>query len=175
MKEEKNFDKPIIIERPSLVSKTRHYTEWTIHIIGWILWMLLIRPLIILLLWYLTYRFFKYEMFTLEGIDNPIYFGIGAGILVSIYLIMFVWSRYNAWRFKGKDRRKSRGDATPEAIAEFYKMKTEDISALQSSSKIDIYFLDNELIEIDNGRENRIKALYAPLNQSKHHDKNFKI
>jgi biofilm PGA synthesis protein PgaD len=175
MNEQKKFDKPLIIDSPKLMSKTRHLTEWSIQILGWIAWMIFIRPLIILVLWYVAYRFFNYQMFKLEGIENPEYFGIGAGILISIYLVMFGWSRYNAWRFRGKDRRHSRGEATPESMAEYYKVKAEDISTLQESKNIDVYFLNDDIIEIDDGKGRKIKALYAPFNQAKHHDKNFKL
>ncbi|OGV41718.1 MAG: poly-beta-1,6-N-acetyl-D-glucosamine biosynthesis protein PgaD [Lentisphaerae bacterium GWF2_49_21] len=175
MNDQKQFDKPLIIDRPALVSKTKYYTEWSLHILGWVAWMILIRPLIIVILWYVTLRFFKYELIDLEGMDNPEYFGIGAGVLIIIYLLMFGWSRYNAWRFKGKDRRITRGEATPDKMAEYYKVHQENILALQESSNIDFYFLKDDIIEIDDGKKTKFKALYAPLNQAKHHDKNLKI
>ncbi|HCE46881.1 MAG TPA: poly-beta-1,6-N-acetyl-D-glucosamine biosynthesis protein PgaD [Lentisphaeria bacterium] len=175
MNGQKHFDKPLILDSPRLVSKTQYYTEWGINILGWIAWMIFIRPLIILVLWYVAYRFFNYQMFQLEGIENPEYFGIGACVLIGIYLTMLGWSRYNAWRFRGKDRRTSRGEATPGCIAEYYKVRPEDISTLQKSKNIDVYFLEDDIIEIDDGKGIRVKALYAPMNQAKHHDKNIKL
>ncbi|MFA6567628.1 MAG: poly-beta-1,6-N-acetyl-D-glucosamine biosynthesis protein PgaD [Victivallales bacterium] len=173
-KQEKTVDN-LIIESPTLVSKTRRFTEWTLHIMGWILWILLIRPLIIVTLWYAALYFFNYHMFKLEGIDNPEYFGIGAAVLATIYLGMFGWSRYNAWRFRGKDKRKSSGVATPEKMAEYYKVKPENITCLQDSKNVDVYFPGNDIIEIDSEKVSKLKALYAPQNQEKHHDRNIVI
>lgn len=172
MDEPKNNIDNLLIESPTLVTKTRRFTEWTLQILGWILWILLIRPLVIIILWYLALRFFNFHMFKLEGMDNPKYFGIGAGVLTAIYLTMFGWSRYNAWRFRGKDKRKSRGEATPEKIAEYYKVKPEDIAALQDSRNVDVYFHGNDIIELDSEKVSKLRALYAPQNQEKHHDKN---
>ena len=175
MNEKKKVVEHLIIEKPTLVSKTRHYTEWTLQIMGWILWMLFIRPLVILILWYVALRFFNYHMFKLEGISNPQYFGMGAGILVAIYVGILAWSRYNAYRFRGKDKRRSSGSATPEKMAEYYKVKPEDIIDLQNSRNVDIYFLDNDIIELTSEKTSKIRALYAPQNQRKHHDKNIII
>ena len=175
MNEKKKIVENLIIERPTLVSKTRHFTEWTLQIMGWILWVLLVRPLIIIILWYIAFRFFNYQMFKLEGIANPRYFSIGAGVLVLIYIGMFAWSRYNAYRFRGKDKRRSSGSATPEKMAEYYKLKPENIIDLQNSQNVDVYFLKDDVIEISSEKTSKIRALYAPQNQGKHHEKNIGV
>jgi len=173
MDEQKKIVKDLIIEKPTLVSKTRHYTEWTLQIMGWILWFFFLRPLIIVLLWYVAFRFFNYQMFKLEGIENPKYFSIGAGVLVFIYVIMFSWSRYNAYRFRGKDKRRSNGAATPDRMSEYFKVKPENIIDLQNSKNIDVYFLKDGIIEMASEKTSKFRALYAPQNQEKHHDKNI--
>ncbi len=167
-------DNPII-ERPTLVSKTRHFTEWTLQIIGWILWLFFINPLVTLMLWYISYLFFNYQMFELKGKENSQYFIIGVGALVLTYIVMFAWSRYNSYRFRGKDKRKSSGTATLENIAEYYKVKQEDIVGLQNSRNVDIYFLKDDIIEINSEKASKFRALYAPQNQGKHHDKNIVV
>lgn len=175
MDEQKKIVANLIIDRPTLVSKTRHYTEWTLQVMGWILWALFIRPLFIVVLWYTAFRFFSYQMFKLEGIENPKYFSLGAGVLLLIYVGMFAWSRYNAYRFRGKDKRRSSGAATPERMAEYYKVKPENIIDLQNSKNVDVYFLEDDIIELTSEKNLKFKALYAPQNQGKHHDKNIVV
>ena len=165
----------LIIESPTLVSKTRNFTEWSLQIMGWILWMLFIRPLVMLIFWYLAFRFFNYHMFKLEGIENLEDFFIGAVVLVIIYIGMFAWSRYNAYRFRGKDKRRSSGSATPEKMAEYYKVKPENIIDLQNSRNVDVYFLGNDIIELKPEKASRFRALYSPQNPEKHYDKNIVV
>lgn len=163
----------LIIDRPTLVSKTRHYTEWSLQVLGWILWVFFIHPLIMIILWYVAFRFFNYQMFKLGGISNPKYFSAGAGVLLIIYAGMLIWSKYNAYRFRGKEKRRSSGTATPEKMAAYYKVKPENIIDLQNSRNVDVYFPEGDIVEISSDKASRFRALYAPQNKEKHHDGNI--
>jgi uncharacterized SAM-dependent methyltransferase len=88
---------------------------------------------------------------------------------------MFSWNRYNAYRFRGKDKRRSSGAATPERMSEYYKVKPENIIDLQNSKNVDVYFLKDDIIEIGSENTSKFRALYAPQNQEKHHDKNITV
>ncbi len=169
MRKLEDFQRGMIIDRRDIVSKTRGWTEWTLNAAGWVLWIFLVRPLVLLAIWYVAYRFFKYHMFTLEGIENPEFFGIGAGTVMLIFLSMLVWSRYNAWRFGGLDRRKSRGEANAEELARYYKMSPEDAGRIRQSRLIEAHFDKGESVrlKLDGGGE-EIEILYAPLNQARH-------
>ena len=168
MKKLENFQNEMVIDRRDIVSKTRGFTEWTLNSVGWILWIFLIRPLVMLIIWYISYRFFKYHMFTLEGIDNPGFFGIGAGTVFLIFLLLFAWNRYNLWRFGGLDRRRSRGQAGVAEIANYYKITEDEATKLRNAPVLKISFDKKEYIKIlfDDGTE--VEALYSPLNQKKH-------
>ncbi len=168
MKKLEDFQREMIIDRRDIVSKTRAWTEWTLNAAGWALWIFLVRHLVLLAIWYVAYRFFKYHMFTLEGIENTEFFGIGAGAAMIIFLSMIVWSRYNAWRFGGLDRRKSRGEARIEDIARYYKISPEDTARVHQSRLIEAHFDKHEKVrlKLDEGEE--IEILYAPLDQAKH-------
>lgn len=168
MKKFEDVQKELIIDRREAVSKIRNYSELTFNTIGWILWFVLIRPLVLLALWYISYRFFKYHMFTLEGIDNLEFFGLGAGTVLLIFTAMFVWSRYNAWRFGGLDRRKSCGEAGTAEIANYYKISIEEVEKIKNAFSIKIYFDKTEYIKIQTEDGTEIDALYAPLNPQKH-------
>lgn len=173
MDKEDKITADIIIDRPTLVSKTRYFTEFSLQIMGWILWALCIYPLIMTIVWYLAFLLFNREIFKPEGMQNPKYFSIGAVILATIYAVMFVWSRYNAYRFRGKDKRRSSGTATPDKMAAYYKVQPENIIDLQNSRNVAVYFLNDDIIEINSDKASKFRALYAPQNQGKHHDKNI--
>ena len=96
-------------------------------------------------------------------------------VIVFIYVGMFSWSRYNAYRFRGKDKRRSSGAATPEKMAEYYKVEPENIIDLQNSKNVDVYFLGNDIIELNSEKTSKFRALYAPQNQGKHHDRNIGV
>ncbi|HPN84974.1 MAG TPA: poly-beta-1,6-N-acetyl-D-glucosamine biosynthesis protein PgaD [Victivallales bacterium] len=166
MKKIEDFKSEMIIDKQDMVSKTRSFAELTLNTAGWILWFFLVRPLAIIIVWYVGYRFFKYHMFTLEGIDNPEYFGIGFGVVMLIFLSLFLWSRYNAWRFGSVDRRKSRGIADDESVAKHYKVKPENIADLKKASNVEVSFSQNENISIQIEDGPKIDAFYALLKKN---------
>ena len=168
MKKFEDIQKELVIDRREAISKIRNYSELSLNTMGWILWLVLIRPFVLLVIWYISYRFFKYHMCTLEGIDNPGFFGIGTGAVLLIFLSLFAWSRYNAWRFGGLDRRKSRGEAGTAEIANYYKISIEDTEKIKNAPSLKIYFDKNEYIKIQTDYSAEIKALYAPLGPQKH-------
>jgi len=166
MKSLENFKKEMIIDKRDIISKTRSFTEFTLNTIGWILWFFLIRPLVLLTIWYIAYRFFKYHMFTLEGIQNPGFFGIGAGTVLLIFLTMFGWNRYNLWRFRGLDRRKTRDNASAAEIAKHHKITEEQAEKLRNAQTLNIFFEKDDYIRIELQDGTKFEALYSPLGLS---------
>jgi len=167
MKSLRTFKEEMIIDKREIISKKRGFTEFTLNTIGWILWFFLIRPLVLFIIWYIAYRFFKYHMFTLEGIENPDFFGIGAGTVLLIFLVMFLWNRYNIWRFGGLDRRKTRGVASAAEIAKHYKISEEEAEKLRNAQEIKIFFDQDDYIKVKLSDGTELKAFYSPLNSPK--------
>ncbi len=157
----------LIIDRPGLVTKLRRYSEWTYNLLAWAFWLFLLRPLAILVLWYLGMRVAYHQMVFLEGFDNPDFFGFGALAVVSILLVAFVWNRYNFLRFRGVDRRRPSGDCSEADLANYYKTGVAEIDALRKAAYVEIFFPGDEHVEIDDGAR-RTRVLYAPQDLSKH-------
>lgn len=156
-------DPGIIIDRPSLVTKTRKFSEFTIGVIGWILWFFLVRPLFIFIVWYVTYRFFEFQMFNLRGIDNPAYYAYGFAVVMGIFSLMVFWNRYNVYRFRNKEKRRSRGEADDVSMAAFYQLEPEDVGKIKEAPYIEFYYPESDVLEIaPDGSETRLKAHYDP-------------
>lgn len=160
-------DPGIIIDRPSLVSRTRKFTEFTVGVVGWMLWFFLVRPFVLLLTWYLAYRIFAFQMFQLEGIENPILYERGFIAVFVIFLLMLFWNRYNVWRFRRKDRRKSRGVAGNESMGAFYRISPESVEQIRNSPITEVYFYGNDTIELLPKGLPLINAYYNPIKTEK--------
>lgn len=154
----------LIIERAEAVSGSRRLAEWTYNFMAWAFWFFLLRPLIIGALWYLGVRLAYYQMITLQGVKNPDFFVFSVAGIAAIFALMLFWNRYNVYRFRGVERRKSRGSCEPEELAEYYHCRIEDVEAMSNSRNVDVYFKGPELVEADCGTGVRFDALYAPQN-----------
>jgi len=158
----------LIIERTNLLSKVHVYSQWSYNAMAWCVWFFLLRPLIIMALWYLGMKMTYFQMIELEGLHNPEFFRWLTIVLCIIFLILLFWNRYNAYRFRGKDRRKSRGDCDSVDMADYYKVNPADIDRLKDARNLDFYFTEPLHVEIDTGCGPRINALYAPQNLELH-------
>jgi len=157
----------LIIERPALLSKLRRCSEWTCNLLAWASWLMLLRPVLILLLWYLGMRVAYHQMVFLEGFDNPEFFAYGALSVVTILAVAFAWNRYNYLRFRGVDRRKPSGTCGAQELAKYYKMPVASVESLQTAPYVEVSFGRDESVELSgNGR--KAKALYAPQSLGKH-------
>ncbi len=138
--EDKN--KKIIIERPEALSELRKKTEWSITAFGWMLWIFLCRPLMILCLWYMGVRFFFRQMVELGGWEALVDFM--GGYLFVILLIAFAlmgWNIYNVLRFRKKERRLSAPPTSGEEIGRFFGISAEEVKALREGKETSIDFL----------------------------------
>jgi poly-beta-1,6-N-acetyl-D-glucosamine biosynthesis protein PgaD len=158
----------LIIDRPGLVSKLKRYSEWTYNLLAWAFWLFLLRPLLILLLWYLGVRIAYHQMVFLEGFDNPAFFGFVAASIAVILAVAFAWNRYNYFRFRGVDRRKPSGPCGPEELAKYYKMSVQAVESLQMAPYVEVSFGGDETISLSAEGGRSVNALYAPQSLAKH-------
>lgn len=157
----------LIIERTDIFSKIRQYSSWTYNIIAWAVWLTLMRPLIVIFMWYLGFKIAYFQMIELEGVMNMGFFSYTAAAMSVIFLLMLAWNRYNIFLFRGKERRKPMPDCKDADFAAYYKISQSDIEMLKNSN-VDIYFYGDETIILDCGGNKKVKALYAPLHLEKH-------
>lgn len=166
-KQRSDFDKGIIIDKPSFKSKTRNLSEWSMSIMGWLLWFFLLRPFILLVAWVLGYDIFYVQMYKLEGYKNLDRFFFFCVIIVSIYVVLRAWNIYNARKFRGKDRRKRAGNADSESMARFFETTPEQLNELQHCRSVDVVFMDDGRIRIESAELNKsINAKFDPQNQN---------
>ena len=157
-----DFDKTIIIDRPKLVTKTRQFTEMSIAIACWILWFFLLRPLIILLVWFLGYMFAYRHMIELGGIENVRFFAYQVVVLLGIFSAIYTWNRYNVLRFRGRERRKFTGDATDKGMGDFFCVSKEEVEQLKNCRNVAISFYENRKVELESSGIDKITAKYDP-------------
>lgn len=157
----------LIIERTDVFSKLRQFSSWTYNIAAWTVWIILMRPLIVIFMWYLGVKIAQFQMIEMEGIRNVGFFAWATGGVTCIFLMMLAWNRYNVFLFRGKERRKPLPDCTDADFAKYYKISWSDVETLKNAN-VDIYFPGDETVILDCGEYGKIEALYAPLRLEKH-------
>ncbi len=165
----KDFDKGIIIDRPTLKSKTRNFSEWTLNILGWILWIFLMRPLFLLFMWFVGYKIFYLHMIKLEGYTNLDKFIAYTIVIFSIFLILMIWHKYNVFMFRNKERRVGRKNVSNKEMTDFFKFEDpEKIEDIKKARNIDIYFNDNDIIKFKTGENNpTVKISFNPQDKER--------
>ena len=162
--------RPLIYDMTQKVPPMRKFSDFTIGSVAFILWVYLMHPLVLTLLWasgiYEGYRHF----FTLHGIDNPVFFEYAACAVAGIFIAMLAWSRYNFLRFHGAERRKSRGEADVASMAEYYRICPADIERARSAGNIEVSFPGKGMIDIRAGQDPAFSAEYDP----QRHEAEFK-
>ena len=93
------FGQPLIYEKAHLLGWPQRLAEWGIIITGYALWV------------YVAWIFYN-NMFRHGGIKSPAFFTSGFVVVLLIFLLLTLWNRYNVWRFRGHEKRKSRGATT---------------------------------------------------------------
>jgi len=166
---ERDFGEGIIVDRPTLMSKTRRLTELTINTLSWVLWFFTLRPLVLLSLWLLGLGAFYVHMFGKGGIRNPEYFAIGAVLIAAILLVVVAWNRYDRLRYGGKYKGRSKGIAENRYMGAFFLLSVENVSRIKEGRRIDVHFADDSSVEFVIGRDrDRIPGFYDPQHLDRH-------
>lgn len=140
MTDEKKED-DLIISRPQAVSSMRKGTEMTATVVGWFIWAVLCRPLVLLILWVLGVEIFYEHMIRLKGIfslaDSVLLYYV---VVVVFYLIIRGWSSYNLWKFRGKERRVRNPDVSSRDLEQFFKLPPQTVEKIQRWRDVTIDF-----------------------------------
>lgn len=102
----------LVIDVPEQLSRVRRAEEAGLTAFAAVLWLVALRPVLLLLLWYLGWELAYTHMVRLEGWDNRGYFAALAGVFGGLGLLLFAWSRYNTLRFRRGERRRLQRDAS---------------------------------------------------------------
>ena len=168
--DEHNFQHGIIIERPRLLTRRRRLTEWTVGAIGVYLWVVVMRPLFLLILWILGARIFQTHMIELGGLFNPRYFGFICMGILGIFVIMIGWNKYDRIRYGGTYKGRSRGIAENGYMGAFYNIPSEEVDRIKQSQRLSVYFPKNHTIEmvVNNDNDSPINGFYNPQDMEEH-------
>lgn len=167
-KQEKKSDidiQEIIINRPSLMTGTRMFTEFSVATIGWILWYALMRPVLMLLTWFLGLRFFYVEVIRMKGWQSLGQYGKYFLVIAVIYAVIQGWNFYNIWRFRGKDRRSGAGPVSDADMGSFYQISGQDVASLKDQKVLKVSLLENNKIVFEGergGEKFEVAGLYDP-------------
>ncbi len=148
LRKRRKFD-DLIINRPEALKVTRRRIEFSLTTLGWAIWIFLCRPLLIILLWLVSFRVFFRHMVDLGGL-----IGLQELKFVYISVIIFIvfmirgWSFYNKVRFGKKTRRKFVRGVSEKRLEEYFKLPDGSAHQLQNMKAIDIEFLDKHQLHI---------------------------
>ena len=126
----------LIIDVPWKLSRLQRTTDGSFTVIATVVWLVALRPLIAIVLWYVGWDLAYLHMVRLEGLNNRGYFALLGLLGLVILFVMFLWSRYNALRFGGLDRRKARACVTPAEMAAFFALPVEGLERAQNATAL---------------------------------------
>lgn len=94
-------------------------------------------------LWYFVLKY-MFMVLVVGNYDSTIaefeFLGI---ISLVIFIIMLLWQSYNIYMFGSKERRKSRGEATPEDVAARFNITLDKVQKLCSARYVNLKQMDN--------------------------------
>ncbi len=154
---EPKWDEGILVDRPSLLTKTRRYTEWSASITSWILWFFALRPLLVTVLWGIGLHYFNRYMIAESGFDNSVFFRRVFLAVWTAVASMFFFHSYRKARFWDRPYAPPKDIARAPLLAAYYDLDPQALAELQRSHRVDAYFLPGHRLEL-HGPERRVKA-----------------
>jgi poly-beta-1,6-N-acetyl-D-glucosamine biosynthesis protein PgaD len=95
----------LVIDVPEQLSRARRAEDAGLTALAAVLWLVALRPVLLLALWYLGFEVAYTHMVRLEGWDNRGWFGLLAALFFGHAALLFAWRTYNARRFGQAERR----------------------------------------------------------------------
>ncbi|MBF0503819.1 MAG: poly-beta-1,6-N-acetyl-D-glucosamine biosynthesis protein PgaD [Candidatus Omnitrophica bacterium] len=149
----KSNDEDLIIYHPHALNPLRRGMEWGMIAIGWFIWAVLCRPLLLALLWFLGFEIFYEHMIRLGGIKALAGFSfIYVGTVFVMYLFIRGWNFYNAKKFKNKNRRKNVRDVSVRDLENYFKFTPGVIQQAQGWKNVAVSFYEKSQILLKESR-----------------------
>lgn len=119
----------LIIESPDLQTLWMKYSYSVLTLMFWVLWIYLWIPFVSLVAWLMGFHFFYEHMITLGGYKGFLrllsWYSIGVALMSGT---LIGWARYNLYRFRGREKRKSAPPVTLEDTARFFQIDEEGLA-----------------------------------------------
>lgn len=144
---------PQIVRRPDLVAMTSKGLYTALGAAGWFVWLHMLSPLAAALAWWFGYRRFEaYVVADAVRTEHTLrLYGFAVGAAGGLFIL---WSLYNWFRFRGRDRRRAPTSASPVEIGHAFSIAEETVLAAQRG-KIVIFDFDED------GRILEVKVIRA--------------
>lgn len=107
---------------------------------GWTLMLgYLIQIVASLIVWAFSLSNFYIELFMIKNIEKTIRI-ILITVLISVilFIVMYIWGKYNFNKFAHLRRRKFPKDTTPNDLAEYFNLPIDEIIKMQNDKKIEL-------------------------------------
>lgn len=107
---------------------------------GWTLMLgYLIQIVASLIVWGFSLSNFYTELFMIKNIEKTIRI-ILITVLISVilFIVMYIWGKYNFNKFAHLRRRKFPKDTTPDDLAEYFNLPIDEIAKMQNDKKIEL-------------------------------------
>ncbi|EDY86830.1 conserved hypothetical protein [gamma proteobacterium HTCC5015] len=131
----------LIIDTPSVLRRSERLAAGGVTLAFWLAMFYLWQPLISLVAWLFNTKLFYEHMIVLGGFR-----GFMEVLVIYLAVILFLggglifWAKLNQWRFRGKEKRTLPPKASPEQIAEFFVVDSEQLKQWQSIKNARVYF-----------------------------------
>lgn len=107
---------------------------------GWTLMLgYLIQIVASLIVWGFSLSNFYTELFMIRNIEKTIRI-ILITVLISVilFIVMYIWGKYNFNKFAHLRRRKFPRDTTPDDLAKYFNLPIDEITKMQNDKKIEL-------------------------------------
>jgi poly-beta-1,6-N-acetyl-D-glucosamine biosynthesis protein PgaD len=132
----KRSDDGLIIDVPEQLSRVRRAAQAGMKGVAVVLWLVALRPILLLGIWYLGWQVAYTHMVKLQGWDNREYFALLGSTAAALSLALLAWNRYNARRFRAAERRRARRVASVEELATRFELPPAAIEQLRESRHV---------------------------------------
>ena len=153
----KKFD-DLIINRPQAMRKVRRRLEISITTIGWVIWIFICRPLFIVFLWMMGFRFFYEHMINLGGLIGLKEQWVGyALVILLVYILVRGWNVYNKVQYGKMNRRREFREIMPGELDKFFRFPEGSCRGFQETRNISVEFSEKNRIKVG-GAEGHFKS-----------------
>lgn len=143
------FTHPEVIDKKEAKNLWRYFTEGSITLMLWVLWVYWFLPIVTLALWFFGVRIF-YQTIFYEVTVTELFKVLrnGMTVICAIFIIQIIWiyHNYNIFRRRG-ERRKIVTLSLDKDIAECFNIDLALLEKAKQASRIEVTFKqDNKLI-----------------------------
>ena len=145
----KDSQKPkVIIDRPDALSDLRKGTEWSITAFGWVVWLVLFRPVLIVGLWLLGVRQVYVHMVRLGGAAALLeWMSYYVYVIAAVGVVLTMWNLYNRLRFRRREHRRQVAEASARDLAEVMDILPHELQWLREQREVSLGFLEGGQVE----------------------------